>query len=522
MTDARAAPRPLAGAGADEAGRSGGGDILAVRNLVKRYPGVLALDNVSIGFRAGEVHAVVGENGAGKSTLMNILAGDIQPDGGQVIIDGRPAVIASPLVSRAARISVVYQELALCPTMSVADNIMMSDVAARPYLSAVPRDLMMREASAALDRLGMAYLDPSTRVGRLSVAEMQLVEIAGAIRKSARVLVLDEPNSALSRRESDRLFEVVRQLRKDGVTVVYVSHHLDEVLDLADRVTVMRDGRAIETLDNRDLSQDCLIRAMVGRELGATQPWSERAPERAADWPVVLSVENLTAPGVDDVGFEVHSGEILGVAGLPDSGKDTLGPALFGLCERSGRIAIDGNDLVRGDPRSAIRHGMAFVPADRRGAGGHMAMTISENVVAASLPRFSTLGVIRRGEVRREARAQVARLDARISHLGQRLGTLSGGNQQKIILGRSLVTNPRVLVLQEPTRGVDVGAKAEIYSILRGIAGEGVAIVMISSELPELITNAERVLVMRAGRISGNLTGSEINEESILARAMAA
>ncbi|CCV08255.1 Ribose import ATP-binding protein rbsA 2 [Mesorhizobium metallidurans STM 2683] len=495
--------------------------IVEISGLTKRFPGVLALDRISVDFRPGEVHAVIGENGAGKSTLMNILAGDLQPNSGEIRIDGRQATIASPLASRAAGITVVYQELALCPTLTIADNIMMSDMAARSAVSLVPRDKMRREARAALARLGMGKLDPDTRVGRLSVAEMQLVEIAGAIRQRARVLVLDEPNSALSKRESGRLFDIVRQLRGEGVTVIYVSHHLKEVLDLADRITVMRDGRTIETLDNDGLSEDRLIRAMVGRDLDTAAQWSLQPEARSDAAPIVLSVEELTADGLDGLSFHARAGEILGIGGLPDSGKDTLGEALFGLCSRDGRISIDGKELRAADPHASIRNGMTLVPADRRGAGALLAMSVADNVVSASLPRFSLAGFMRRGAVRREARAQVARLDARISHLGQRLATLSGGNQQKIILGRSLVTNPRVLILHEPTRGVDVGAKAEIYAILRGIAGEGVAVVMISSEIPELIMNAERVLVLRNGRISGELTGAGINEEAILARAMA-
>ncbi|MDQ0469471.1 sugar ABC transporter ATP-binding protein [Labrys wisconsinensis] len=495
--------------------------MLEIAGVTKRFPGVLALDRIAVGFRAGEVHAVIGENGAGKSTLMNILAGDLQPDGGEVRLDGRPRRFASPLDSRAAGIVVVYQELALCPTLSIAENIMMAEMAARPVASLVPRARMRIEARAALARLGMDHLDPDTKVGRLTVAEMQLVEIAGAVRQRARVLVLDEPNSALSRRESERLFEVVRQLKGEGVTVIYVSHHLREVLDLADRITVMRDGRTIETLDNDDLSEARLIRAMVGRELAGARPWSLDPAADSRGAAVVLSVENLTAPGLDRVGFEVRAGEILGIGGLPDSGKDGLGEALFGLAPRTGTVTIDGRVLRPLDPAGSIRNGLAFVPADRRGAGGLMAMSVADNVVSASLPRFSVAGLLRRAAIRREARAQVARLDARIARLGQKLRTLSGGNQQKIILGRSLVTDPRVLVLHEPTRGIDVGAKAEIYAILRAIAGDGVAVVLISSEIPELILNAERVLVLRAGRIAGELGRGGISEEAILARAMA-
>jgi ribose transport system ATP-binding protein len=332
--------------------------------------------------------------------------------------------------------------------------------------------------------------------------------------------VLDEPNSALSPRESERLFDVVRQLRGEGVAVIYVSHRLSEVLDLADRITVMRDGRLVETLENHNVTEDCLIRAMVGREVSGLSASAAKAPDLGAKF--ALAAKELSTSGIDGVSFGVRRGEILGVAGLPDSGKDALGAALFGLTERRGAVVVDGGKLHASNPTAAIRAGMFFVPADRRGAGGFLAMNIAENIVAASLAKFSVAGVLRRSAINREARAQVARLHARIGRLGDRLGTLSGGNQQKILLGRSLVTNPRVLILHEPTRGIDVGAKAEIYAILRGIASEGVAVLLITSEVPELVANADRVLVMRNGRISGELTAGAINEEAILMRAMAA
>jgi ribose transport system ATP-binding protein len=453
--------------------------VVEIAGVTKRFPGVLALDRVSLDFRPGEVHAIVGENGAGKSTLMNILAGEIQPTEGEVRVDGRPHTFGSVLQSREAGIRVVYQELMLCPTMSVAENITMADLAARPVVSLVPRSEMRREARAALSRLGLGGLDPDMKVSRLSVAEMQLVEIARTVRQKARVLVLDEPNSALSPRESERLFAVVRQLRDEGVAIIYVSHHLREVLDIADRVTVMRDGRTVETMVNDSLSEDRLIRAMVGRDLGGVTPWGLQASELPDDTPVALTVENLSTPGLEGISFKLRAGEILGIGGLPDSGKDVLGEALFGLRGRSGRVLVEGNPVKVGDPLAAIRSGMALVPADRRGASGLLSMGVSDNVAAASLSRFSLSGLLRRGAIRREARAQVARLDARISHLAQRLGTLSGGNQQKIILGRVLVTHPRVLILHEPTRGIDVGAKVEIYAILRGIAGEGVGVLLI-------------------------------------------
>ena len=312
-------------------------EIVEIAGVTKRFPGVIALNHVSVGFRRGEVHAVVGENGAGKSTLINVLAGEFPPNEGEIRIDGKPARFASPLDSRAAGIVVVYQELALCPTMSVAENVMMSDLATRPVASLIPRQRMRAETRAALARLGMPKLDPDAKVARLSIAEMQLVEIAAAVRQRARVLVLDEPNSAISRRESERLFDVIRQLRSEGVAVVYVSHRLAEVLDLADRITVMRDGRLVETLDNRNVTEDRLIRAMVGRDDGGSCDFGAEGSSRSTR-EVALSVEDLAATGIDGVSFSVRSGEILGVAGLPDSGKDELGAALFGLRDRRGSV----------------------------------------------------------------------------------------------------------------------------------------------------------------------------------------
>jgi ABC-type sugar transport system ATPase subunit len=326
--------------------------IVEIAGVTKRFPGVLALDHIHVGFRAGEVHAVVGENGAGKSTLMHILAGDLQPSEGEILVDGKAAHFASPLDSRAAGIVVVYQELALCPTMTIAENVVMSDMARRRVASLVPRAMMWAEARAALGRLGMDSLDPDTRVSRLSVAEMQLVEIARAVRQRARVLVLDEPNSALSRRESERLFDVVRQLRAEGVTVIYVSHHLHEVLDLADRVTIMRDGRTIETVDNEDLSEQRLIRSMVGRDLGDVPPWRVNPAARSESNPVVLSVTDLKAPGLDGVSFEVRAGEILGVGGLPDSGKDGLGLA-FARARAGLRSTARRRPPIRSHPSAA-------------------------------------------------------------------------------------------------------------------------------------------------------------------------
>lgn len=495
--------------------------IIEARRVTKRFPGVIALNEVSLAFTAGEVHAVVGENGAGKSTLMNILSGDLQPDSGELWVDGRKTQIPSPLASQKLGIAVVYQELSLCANLTVAENITLPATAARSALSLRRRDAMREKARKLLGQLGIFTLDADAPLRRLTVAQMQLVEIARAVSQNARVLVLDEPNSALSQRESEKLFEIVERLRLEGATVIYVSHHLDEVLRLADRVTVMRDGRMVETLVNADITEARLIRGMIGRDMGAVLQWSLQPGALDETHPIVLSVENLACPPeIGRVSFAVRGGEILGVGGLPDSGKDVLPAALFGLRGREGEVRVNGNLVPPGSTPQAIRAGFALIPADRRGAGGLLGMSVADNVVAAALPRFSYLGIQRRARIRREARAQVARLDARISRLSQRLATLSGGNQQKIILSRGLVTNPQVLILHEPTRGIDVGAKAEIYDILKGIAHEGVAVLMVSSELPELVLHAARVLVMRGGVIARELEGAAITEQAVLAAAL--
>ncbi len=488
-------------------------------NVSKGFPGVQALAGVSFDLRPGEVHALIGENGAGKSTLMNILAGEIQPDAGELRMDGAALRLPSPQVARARGIAVVFQELSLCPNLSVGENVMMTTLAARHALSPLDRAGAAQRARSLLARLGMPEIDPAMPVRSLSVAQMQLVEIARAISLEARVLVLDEPNSALSPRESERLFEVVAGLRSQGVSIVYVSHHLEEVLRIADRITVLRDGQRVAHYDSlTEVRVHDLVAAMVGRDLGegAQHGLTAAAPKEGP----VLRVRRLEVPGeIRGVDLDLAPGEILGVAGLPDSGKDILADALFGLAPRSGQVTVAGVPLRPEAPQHAIAAGLALIPADRRRGGALLAMTVAENVVSASLPQFLRWGVLRRSAVRRTAGTYAKRLDTRIAGLGQRMGTLSGGNQQKVILARGLVTRPRVLILHEPTRGIDVGAKAEIYAILRSLAEEGLAVLLVSSELPEIVKQSSRVLVMAGGRITADLRGPAITEENVMTAA---
>jgi ribose transport system ATP-binding protein len=491
--------------------------LVEIAGVSKGFPGVQALSDVSLDLRAGEVHAIVGENGAGKSTLMNLLAGELQPDRGEIRMDGVPVRLPSPQAARARGVAVVFQELSLCPNLSIAENVGLVGLAAGRALRAPDRAGAAVRAHSLLSRLGMPEVDPLAPVRGLSVAQMQMVEIARAIGLDARVLILDEPNSALSPRESQRLFDVVRGLRDQGVAVAYISHHLDEVLGLADRVTVMRDGRVVARHASvQGVSPATLVSQMVGRDLGAV-PRHARMARPAAP---VLTVRGLKVPrAILGLDLDLWPGEVLGVAGLPDSGKDVLAEALFGLRVRLGRVEVGGAVLPPLAPRRAIGMGLALVPADRRHGGALLAMSVAQNVVSASLPRLTRLGLLRGRAVRAEAGAQTRRLDARISGLGQRMATLSGGNQQKVILGRGLATSPRVLLLHEPTRGVDVGAKAEIYAILHGLAREGLAILLVSSELPEIVTQSHRVLVMAGGRVAAELEGEAIGEEAVMAAA---
>ncbi len=490
--------------------------IIELRNISKQFPGVLALDDVSLSIYPGEVHAVLGENGAGKSTLMNILAGEIQPTSGEIIYDGQLHEISNPFVSQQLGISVVYQELALCTNLSIAENISLGSASSRFALTFVRRNEFRRRAQQALERLGMRNVNVNRPVRELSVAQQQMVEIAKAISLDARVLILDEPNSALTGEETERLFRVLDQLRSEGVAIIYVSHRLEEVVQIADRITVLRDGRFIDTLMNTpDLTIEDLITRMVGR---AVDRFFSREAANASRPDIALAVRGLASKddNVRDVSFELHKGEVLGIAGLPDSGKDELVSCIFGLAHYDGNIEIGGQAIQVRSPAEAIEHGMVLIPADRRGSGAILVMNVEDNTVVSSLSQVSQAGVMNRNASRELSQQFVEKLDTRISSLKQRMATLSGGNQQKVILGRGLATAPEVLVLHEPTRGIDVGAKVEIYQILQRLAQDGVGILIVSSELPELISQCDRIIAMHHGRVTGIFTGDNANEESIL------
>jgi rhamnose transport system ATP-binding protein len=485
--------------------------LLALEHAAKSFGSVRALEDGSIELRAGEAHGLVGENGAGKSTLVKILAGVYRPDAGRLLLDGQELRLGGPADARGAGIAVIYQEPTLFPDLSVAENIFMG----RQPLAAGRRidgRELRRRVEALMARLGVP-LDPSRPARGLSIADQQIVEIAKALSFEARVIVMDEPTAALSGAEVERLFAVARALRAHGAAVLFVSHRLDEVLDLCQRVTVMRDGRQVFSGPLDGLTRDDLVRRMVGRELGAMYP--KRGADRGE---VALSVRRLTREGVfTDVSFEVHHGEIVGLAGLVGAGRSEVARAVFGIDRRdAGEVVVEGRRLPAASPTAAMAAGMGYVPEDRREQGLVMDLSIARNASLASLGRLRRGVLIRAADERRLAADWALRLRLKYARLGDPVAALSGGNQQKVVLAKWLARRPTVLVVDEPTRGIDVATKAEVHRLLSDLAADGVAVLMISSELPEILGMADRVLVMHEGRLTADLPREEATEERIM------
>jgi ABC-type sugar transport system ATPase subunit len=486
--------------------------LLQVRGISRRFPGVLALDNVDFDVRPGEVHALVGENGAGKSTLINLLAGVYQPSGGVLEVGGEPTVLPNPSSSQQAGINVIFQEFNLVPDLSVAENIFLNREPTRG--PRIDWQTMYRKSDEVIRRLDIE-LDPRTLVCDLPIAKQQLVEIARGLAFDAKVVVMDEPTAALSEMEIDKLLELVRSLADRGVGVVYVSHKLAEVFGLADRITVLRDGKRVLTAPRAELTQEQVVAAMVGRDLVHTE-----CPERRPQG-VVLSVRDLAAgKAVSGVSFDLRAGEVLGLAGLMGSGCSALIEVLFGLREiTSGQIILDGKVLVLSGPRTAIRSGLGYVPDDRKVTGILPDLSVMHNVSIGILERIQSLLAIDRKQEQAIADNYRKKLSIRCSSLNQMVSGLSGGNQQKVIVARALAENCKVLLLAEPTRGVDVGAKAEIYALIDMLVDAGLAVLLQSSELPELIRLADRCIVFAGGKPQGELARGELTQPAVMALA---
>ncbi|MBY8840041.1 sugar ABC transporter ATP-binding protein [Streptomyces sp. SP2-10] len=493
---------------------TGPAPVLALKGVSKSFGAVRALRDVSLELLPGEVHALAGENGAGKSTLIKTLAGVHRPDAGQVLLDGEPVVFHGPGDARDAGIAVIYQEPTLFPDLSIAENIFMGRQPRRA-LGRIDHKATRAATAALMRRLGVG-LDPDRPARGLSIADQQIVEIAKALSFDARVLIMDEPTAALTGSEVARLFGVVRTLREQGTAVLFISHRLEEIFRICQKVTTLRDGTRIasEALDK--MTEDDLVRRMVGRELAELYP--ER---RAQTGDVALGVRRLTREGVfTDVSFEVRRGEIVGLAGLVGAGRTEVARAVFGIDRwDAGEVEVAGRRLPKGAPSAAMAAGLALVPEDRRAQGLVMDLSIERNIGLTGLRTTARAGLMDRGAERSRSLDWAVRLQVKYARIADAVSTLSGGNQQKVVLAKWLATGPKVLIVDEPTRGIDVGTKAEVHRLLAELAADGVAVLMISSDLPEILGMADRVLVMHEGRISAEIPRADATEESVLAAA---
>ena len=488
--------------------------ILELKKISKSFSGVEVLHDVSFELRPGEVHALLGENGAGKSTLVKIITGVHQQDKGEILLDGIPVQFNNTHDSRQAGIGAIYQELTLFPDLDVAENIF---VGRQPL--GVGRRVDWRklyaEASKLLESLGVK-LDLKQKARSLSIAQQQMVEIARAFSIKARILIMDEPTSSLTLSEVADLFRLVQRLRSEGTAVIFISHRLEELFEIADRVTVLRDGAYVDTSSMKDITRDDLIRMMVGRTISNLFP---KQDVKAGN--VILKVENLTRAGsFQDVSFELRRGEILGLAGLVGAGRTNVARAIFGVePATSGDLQIDGREVVVTSPQQAIDLGLAYVPEDRQLHGLIPAMHITSNISLPMLDEYSRLGWLQDKSERKSTYEAARQMEVRANNIWQLARELSGGNQQKVVLAKWLSTKPRILILDEPTRGIDVGTKAAVHELMSKLAAEGMAILMISSELPEILGMSDRIIVMREGRVTAQFSRAEATQEKIISAA---
>ncbi len=491
-----------------------GQHLVEMEGIRKDFPGVHALDDCRFELDAGEVHALVGENGAGKSTLMKILAGVYHRDAGQIRLNGRAVEIPNPHAAHQLGISMVHQELNLMSHLTVAQNIFIGREPRSARGIVLDEQELNTRAGALFEELHLA-LDPRAKVGGLAVAQHQMIEIAKALSFNSSVLIMDEPTAALTDTEIDELFRIIRQLRDRGVGVVHISHRLEELKQISDRVTVMRDGHYIDTVATPDAPIDRIISMMVGRTIYEAAP---EVPEHPSD-EIVLEVRGLSrGRRVRDVSFQLRRGEILGFAGLVGAGRTEVARAVFGADRpESGEIFVHGQRVRIASPSDAVRHGIGYLSEDRKRYGLALAMDVETNVVLASLRRFlGPLGTVRTRDTRSVGDSQVQQLSIRTPSLAQKARNLSGGNQQKVVIAKWLTADTEILFFDEPTRGIDVGAKSEIYHLLNDLAAGGKAIVMISSELPEILRMSHRIIVMCEGRITGELSAAEATQEKIM------
>ena len=490
-----------------------GEQILRMEDISKSFGGVQALKDVHFDLNYGEVHALVGENGAGKSTLINLLGGIYPRDSGRIFFEGQEVTYHRPIEAQNAGIVIIHQELSMMPALNVIENVFMGRMKGK--FGVLNWRQLERETVQALQNVDLD-VDPHAIVSDLSISQRQLIEIARAVSTNAKLIVMDEPNSSLSETESERLFEVIETLQSRGIAILYVSHKIEEVLRISDRITVFRDGQYVGTLDKSEADEDKVINMMVGRELDRS---SLRAPESIGD--ELLDVRGLTGNGFNNVSFSLRQGEIVAFSGLVGAGRSEVCRAIFGADAFSdGEIIFEGQPVRFKSPGQAIKAGLAMLPEDRKVLSLFTNLSILKNLSMAELP-LMTKGVINERAERRLVNEQVDQLDVRLASIDDPISSLSGGNQQKAVLGRWLATNPKLLILDEPTHGVDVGAKSEIYELMRDLARDGVGIILISSELPEVLALGHRIVVMHEGRVTGIVERTDATEENLMAYATA-
>ncbi len=487
---------------------------LQMKGIVKSFPGVMALKSVDFEAEKGEVHAIAGENGAGKSTLIKILSGAYLPDAGEIYLDGKELKITDPHSGRQQGISVIYQELSLIPNMTVAENIFLSNMPAT--LGAIKWSDMKKRASQLLNEIGFD-IDPNARIRELSMVQQQAVEIAKILIEDTKIVVMDEPTALLPAREVKTLFEIINKLRKRGVTILYISHRLDEIFLMADQVTVLRDGNLIGTVKPGDITQDELVQMMIGRKPAERQYWKPERKERLKNAPVVLEVENLRdGANLKDVSLQVSQGEILGIAGLVGSGNSEVLQCIFGAKKAvGGRVKIKGKEIKSFEPANLIKNSLGFLPSDRKHLGLILGMSIKRNISLTGLEELSKFFVVKNQQENQVVDRLAKKLKIKSSNLEQLVETLSGGNQQKVVMAKWLLPECKILMFDEPTRGIDVGARSEIYELMVEYAEQGGAIVMVSSDMQELLSVCDRIIVVGQGKVTASFEHEEATEDKI-------
>ena len=485
--------------------------LLSMQHISKSYPGVQALDDVSLRLDRGQILALAGENGAGKSTLMKILSGSVTPSGGTILLDGEEVSFSNPRQALDAGISIMYQELNYLNDLSIAENIFVGRLPQNGLLNKIDYSRLHKDCSALLERVGLHH-DPFTRVRELSVAEKQLVEIAKAISRNIRILIMDEPTSALNEEETKNLFRIIRELAAQKIAIIYISHRMEEIFEISDRVMVMRDGKYVDDLPTAQTTREELIRLMVGRDIGAMFP-----ARNVAIGEPLMKVEHLCVKKIQDVSFCLREGEVLGIFGLMGAGRTELVESIFGVHKiTGGSIEIKGKPVVIHSPEEAIRAGIAYVPSERKQDGLILSHSVKNNMTLANLRKYNRGYAIDSAAETAAARGWVDTLDIKTPGLGAAVDTLSGGNQQKVVISKWILRDCDVLIFDEPTRGIDVGAKSEIYKLMTQLAEEGKSIIMISSDMPELLRLSDRVIVMCEGHVTGELDISEATQETIM------